>query len=63
MADLAVIIFLPLVGQHSSDDVAGVLDDHLARFDVPLAEQAAAVDLGPGAGTEHRGGESGGTSL
>ena len=62
MADLAVVVFLPLVGQHGADDVAGVLDHHLARLDVPLAEQAAAVDLRPGAGGTGRLARSNGIS-
>lgn len=43
--NLAVVIFLPFVRQHGSDDGAGVLDHHLSGLDVPLAEKASTVNL------------------
>ena len=44
---LAVVVLLPLVSQNGADDVAGVFDHHLSGLDVPLAEEAAAVDGRP----------------
>jgi hypothetical protein len=41
---LPVVELLPLVSQHRANDDARVLNDHLARIDVALTEQAAPVD-------------------
>lgn len=44
---LAVVVLLPFVGEDGADHSAGILDDHLPSLDVPLAEEAAAVDVRP----------------
>lgn len=44
---LAVIIFLPFISQDRANDGAGVLDHHLPSLDVPFAEEATTVNLGP----------------
>ena len=47
VADLRLVELLAFVRHHGADDLPGVLDDHLGRVDVSLAEQTAAVDRRP----------------
>lgn len=41
----AVVVLLPFVGEDGADHSACILDDHLPSFDVPLAEEATAMDF------------------
>lgn len=41
---LSIIIFLPLVGEHGSNDISGIFNDHFASLNGFLTEQTSAMD-------------------
>lgn len=47
LTNLAVIVFLSLVCENCTDDIACVLDHHLPCLNVPLAEQTTSVNFRP----------------
>lgn len=45
--NLAIVVLLPFVSEHRANDDARIFDNHLPRFDVPLAKETTAVDSRP----------------
>lgn len=41
---LSIVILLPLVGEHGSNDISGIFNDHFASLNGFLTEQTSAMD-------------------